>query len=83
MSVNNIMSDIKQRFLNPCIKSQEGKQKEDVYDWDDKFDYSSGVIAFHWSLSRRRGYRGYAELAAESRSTADHDWQSGQRDRCA
>ena len=41
------------------LSSTEAKQKEDgraydaVYDWDDKFDYSSGVIAFHWSLSRR------------------------------
>jgi len=23
------------------------------YDWDDRFDYSSGVIAFHWSLDQR------------------------------
>ncbi len=23
------------------------------YDFDDKFDYSSGVIAFHWSLNKR------------------------------
>ena len=41
------------------LSSTEAKQKEDgraydaVYDWDDKFDYSSGVIAFHWSLPRR------------------------------
>lgn len=24
----------------------------DKYDWNDKFDYSSGVIAFHWSFSQ-------------------------------
>jgi phytoene desaturase (3,4-didehydrolycopene-forming) len=25
----------------------------DKYDWNDKFDYSSGVIAFHWSFSQQ------------------------------
>ncbi len=24
----------------------------ETYDWNDKFDYSSGVIAFHWSISK-------------------------------
>jgi phytoene desaturase (3,4-didehydrolycopene-forming) len=34
----------------------ERTDKDDVskiiYDWDQKFDYSSGVIAFHWCISR-------------------------------
>lgn len=32
------------------------EKKDDVYeeryDWDDSFDFSSGVIAFHWSMSK-------------------------------
>lgn len=34
-------------------KEKDGGAYDAVYDWDDKFDYSSGVIAFHWSLARR------------------------------
>ncbi len=31
----------------------EGSKSLPRYDFDDKFDYSSGVIAFHWSLNKR------------------------------
>ena len=24
---------------------------EETYDWDDRFDYSTGVVAFHWSVT--------------------------------
>jgi len=26
---------------------------QETYDWNDEFDYSSGVLAFHWSVSKR------------------------------
>ena len=34
--------------------NDEGKESlyQETYDWEDKFDFSSGVIAFHWSLSK-------------------------------
>ncbi len=36
------------------VNSDEGELLyHETYDWNDKFDYSSGVIAFHWSLSKR------------------------------
>lgn len=33
-------------------KENEGIYYEERYDWNDDLDYSSGVIAFHWSVSR-------------------------------
>jgi len=31
----------------------ERKKRSNIrYDWDDKFDFSSGVIAFHWSVNK-------------------------------
>ena len=31
----------------------EGKDVyRETYDWDDSFDFSSGVVAFHWSISK-------------------------------
>jgi len=27
-------------------------EEQETYDWNDKFDFSSGVIAFHWSVSK-------------------------------
>lgn len=29
-----------------------GETGRESYDWNDKFDYSSGVIAFHWSIDK-------------------------------
>lgn len=48
-------------FATKCLlprgdkKETESKRDTDdiPYDWDDKFDFSSGVIAFHWSLNKR------------------------------
>lgn len=36
-------------ILSSLSPSNDG----DKYDWNDKFDYSSGVIAFHWSFSQQ------------------------------
>ena len=40
-------------FATRTITSN-GKEviSEERYDWDDNFDYSTGVIAFHWSVSK-------------------------------
>ena len=31
----------------------EHEKKDVIYDWDDSFDFSSGVIAFHWCVNKR------------------------------
>ena len=35
-------------------QNHEGKESlyQETYDWEDSFDFSTGVIAFHWSLSK-------------------------------
>ena len=38
-------------ITNPNDEGEESLYQE-TYDWEDKFDFSSGVIAFHWSLSK-------------------------------
>mmetsp|Transcript_3705 Transcript_3705/g.6128 ORF Transcript_3705/g.6128 Transcript_3705/m.6128 type:complete len:639 (-) Transcript_3705:161-2077(-) len=41
-------------FATETILSESSKDVDgEKYDWNDKFDYSSGVIAFHWSFSQR------------------------------
>ncbi len=34
------------------LYGDESKYYVETYDWNDNLDYSSGVIAFHWSVSR-------------------------------
>jgi len=34
------------------VRENESKYYEERYDWNDNVDYSSGVIAFHWSVNR-------------------------------
>eukprot|EP00957_Ditylum_brightwellii_P163225 12428967-Ditylum_brightwellii.AAC.1 len=48
----------------------------DRYDWDDKFDYSSGVVAFHWSLNKElTGLNTHnVFLCANSREEAEQSW---------
>lgn len=29
-----------------------GERQRELFDWDDKYQFSSGVIAFHWSISK-------------------------------
>ena len=34
-------------------KQNSDEKAIDSFDWDDSFDFSSGVVAFHWSLNAR------------------------------
>ena len=34
------------------VEGEDALLYNETYDWNDKFDYSSGVIAFHWSVSK-------------------------------
>lgn len=49
---------------------------EERYDWNEKFDYSSGVIAFHWSVSRELDSLNTHNvfMSAESRDDAENSW---------
>ena len=63
-----------------ATKSLFSKQDENIetYDWDDKFDYSSGVIAFHWSIDRKLDDLNTHNvfLISESRHQAEASWKS-------
>ncbi|KAL3810447.1 hypothetical protein ACHAXA_010377 [Cyclostephanos tholiformis] len=37
---------------NNEARDDEESRHQETYDWNDKLDYSTGVIAFHWSVSR-------------------------------
>lgn len=39
-------------IVQPENTKDEGSNHRETYDWDDSLDYSSGVIAFHWSISQ-------------------------------
>mmetsp|Transcript_16789 Transcript_16789/g.48342 ORF Transcript_16789/g.48342 Transcript_16789/m.48342 type:complete len:425 (-) Transcript_16789:48-1322(-) len=51
---------------------------EERYDWDDSFDYSSGVIAFHWSMSSALDALNTHNvfLSASSREDAERSWEA-------
>jgi len=40
-------------LMDGNAKGNANKASPPRYDWNDKFDYSSGVIAFHWSIDRQ------------------------------
>jgi phytoene desaturase (3,4-didehydrolycopene-forming) len=48
------------------------------YDWDDKYHFSSGVIAFHWSINQslKELNTHNVFLTASSRSEAKESWQA-------
>ena len=64
------------------MDSQEGdadiSETEERFDWDDKYDFSSGVIAFHWSLSEELDDLNTHNvfLESRSRSQAEDSWSS-------
>ena len=49
---------------------------EEIYDWDDKFDYSTGVIAFHWSVSKELHSLNTHNvfMSAKTKEEAKHSW---------
>jgi phytoene desaturase (3,4-didehydrolycopene-forming) len=50
----------------------------DKFDWDDKYRFSSGVIAFHWSLDKELTDLNTHNvfLSANTRSDAEGSWQA-------
>merc|ERR1712183_543743 len=56
------------------LSNNDNNSKEHHYDWDDKFDYSSGVIAFHWSLDKEISNLNTHNvfLVAENRNKAEN-----------
>ena len=55
-------------------QSQEPREE---YDWDDSFDFSSGVIAFHWSVNKRLNSLNTHNVFMISNNTLDaqNSWQ--------
>lgn len=52
--------------------------KAPKYDWDDRYDYSSGVIAFHWSLDKKFNQLNTHNvfLIGESNEQAERSWNT-------
>lgn len=55
---------------------KESKLYVETYDWNDKLDYSSGVIAFHWSISKTCDALNTHNvlMCAKSRNDAINSW---------
>lgn len=43
---------LKSTSNDKTVEGEDAVLYNETYDWNDKFDYSSGVIAFHWSVSK-------------------------------
>ena len=54
----------------------DARSYQETYDWNDELDYSSGVIAFHWSVSRRlEGLSTHnVFMSANATSDAERSW---------
>lgn len=54
----------------------DDRSYQETYDWNDELDYSSGVIAFHWSVSRRlEGLSTHnVFMSANATSDAERSW---------
>jgi phytoene desaturase (3,4-didehydrolycopene-forming) len=72
-------------YATETLLSSAQHPEEVRYDWDDKYDFSSGVIAFHWSvdieLTDLKTHNVF--LVASSRENAEASWSvllDGHRD---
>jgi phytoene desaturase (3,4-didehydrolycopene-forming) len=52
-------------------------RNDESYDWNDSFDYSSGVIAFHWSIDKELSDLNTHNvfMTAENRKSAEASWR--------
>jgi len=60
-------------------ESTRASTKEPRFDWDDSFLYSSGVVAFHWSLDKEMvdlNTHNVFLAAAVGRSQAEESWRT-------
>lgn len=57
-------------------KQDTGDAYNVAYDWDDSYDFASGVVAFHWSTSKRYDNLNTHNvfLSARNRSEAEQSW---------
>ena len=55
---------------------KSNEEYQESYDWDDKFDFSSGVIAFHWSVSKKLDALNTHNvfMSANTTSDAEDSW---------
>jgi phytoene desaturase (3,4-didehydrolycopene-forming) len=56
----------------------DDRSYRETYDWNDELDYSSGVIAFHWSVSRNLEALSTHNvfMSANATSDAERSWAS-------
>ena len=62
-------------FASKTIMTSKDAKKE-IYDWDDRFDFSTGVLAFHWSVSRKLASLNTHNvfMSAKSKADAEKSW---------
>jgi phytoene desaturase (3,4-didehydrolycopene-forming) len=64
-------------LLMKDTESNDTVPKRPIFDWDDKFTFSSGVISFHWSVGKSLDDLNTHNvfMSAGSRSAAEASWQ--------
>ena len=65
-------------YATKSLLVNEDSSQRPIFDWDDQFSFSSGVIAFHWSLSKTCDDLNTHNvfLVAGSRSQAVLSWET-------
>ena len=78
--VNADLPYSKKTLIHNDEKEQANFSKSSIsrYDWDDKFDFSSGVIAFYWSIKKRCDSLNTHNvfLVSSSRSDMEKSWSA-------
>jgi phytoene desaturase (3,4-didehydrolycopene-forming) len=76
-------------YATACLLNQESNHDKPRYDWSPKrgalnYSFSSGVIAFHWSLNKSLTdlNTNNVFLAAKSRDDAEQSWNRDQHAAC-
>jgi phytoene desaturase (3,4-didehydrolycopene-forming) len=65
-------------YATRSLIDQPHHQTTARYDWEDKYRFSSGVIAFHWSVTKELGDLDTHNvfLSANNRSRAEQSWET-------
>jgi len=64
-------------YAKTSLLQHKDNKNEEIFDWDDRFSFSSGVISFHWAIDKSLDDLNTHNvfLKAGSRTEAEASWQ--------
>jgi len=64
-------------YATETLLRETAESDKEIYDWNDAFDYSSGVVAFHWCVNKRLDELNTHNvfLFSDDRTSAKESWR--------